>query len=129
MQFLLRWICGMLLQRWVDGWVLGLAAGWNSEREGVGEVEADEGFGGNLNLLTAGDGVGTGSDTAAGSGSDGCAFASAEDAAEDGSDGCAAANFFGGVRATALALDAVGIGVDGELIAAAIDTGELDGEQ
>ena len=45
---------------------------------------------------------------AAGCGSDGCAFASADDAAEDGSDGCSAADFFGGVFAAAFALDAVG---------------------
>src|SRR5580692_611475 len=41
---LLRWILGMLLQRGVGGWAFGFAIGWNSERDGVGEVEADEGF-------------------------------------------------------------------------------------
>src|SRR5882757_3755058 len=119
----------MLLQGRVGCRVFGLAVGWNAEREGVGEVEADEGFGGNLNLLAAGDGVGSGSYTAACSGSDGCAFASAEDAAEDGADGCSATYFFGGVFAAALALDAIGLGVYSDLFTAAIDAGEFDGEQ
>jgi hypothetical protein len=119
----------MLLQAWIGRGVLGLAVGWNSEGEGVGEVEADERFGGNLNLLPAGDGVGSGSETAAGSSSDGCAFATTEDASEDGADGCSATDFFGSVGTAALALDAVGIGVDSEFFAAAIDAGELDGEE
>src|SRR5258708_1307760 len=116
----------MLLQGWVGGWVVGLAVGWNSEREGVGQVEADEGFGGDLDLFASGDGVGSGTDAAAGSGSDGCAFASAEDAAEDGANGCSAADFLGGVGATALAFDAVGFGVDGDFFTAAIDGREFD---
>jgi hypothetical protein len=119
----------MRLQSRIGRGVLGLAVGWNFEGEGVGEVEADERFGGNLNLLTACDGVGSGSETAAGSGSDGCAFASAEDASEDGADGCSATDFFGGVFAATLALDAVWVGVDGEFFTAAIDAGELDGEK
>ncbi len=88
-----------------------------------------EGFGGDLDLLAAGDGVGSGTDAAAGSGSDGCAFAAADDAAEDGSDGCSAADFGCCVRAATLALDAVGIGGDGERFAVAIDAGEFDGEE
>ena len=125
---MLRWICRMRLQGRACGGAVGFF-GRHAKRKRVGEVEADESFGGNLNLLSAGDGVGAGSDTAAGSGSDGCAFASAEDAAKDGSDGCASSDFFSGVLAAALALDAVGFGVDGEFIAVAIDAGEFDGEQ
>ncbi len=86
--------------------------------EGVGEVEADEGLGGDLDLLAASDGVGSCSDATTGCGSDGCALASAEDATEDCADGCSAANFFGGVFAAAVAFDAVGVGGDGELFAA-----------
>ena len=129
LSLLLLRIWRMLLQGWSDGWTLVVAAGGNFEDKGVGEVEADEAFGGNLDLLAASDGVGSGSDTTAGSGSDGCAFASAEDAAEDGSDSCSAANFLGCVGAAAFALDAVGIGVDGETLAATVDAGEFDGEQ
>jgi len=126
---LLRWICRMLLQGRIGGWALGFAVCRNSEREGVGEVETDEGFGGDLNLLSAGDGVGSGSGTAAGSGSDGCAFASADDAAEDGADGCSATDLGGCIGAAALALDAIGLGVDGDFFAVTIDAGEFDGEQ
>jgi hypothetical protein len=126
---LLRLILGMLLQGWIGGWAVGFAVGWNSESKGVGQVEADEGFGGDLDLFASGDGVGSGTDATAGRGSDGCAFASAEDAAENGSDGCSAADLLGGIGSAALALDAVGVGVDGEFFAAAIDAGEFDGEE
>src|ERR1700722_3457919 len=128
MQLQLWWIGGMRLQLRSAGCAVSLF-GWNFERERVGEVEADEGFGLDLDLLAASDGVGSGADTAAGSGSDGCAFAASEDAAEDGSDGSAASDFFGGVCAAALALDAVGIGGDGEFFSTTVDAGEFDGEQ
>ena len=78
--------------------------GGDADGDGVGEVEADEGLGGDLDLLAAGDGVGSGTDSSAGCCSDGCAFAAAEDAAEDGTYGCSAADFFGGVLAAAFAL-------------------------
>src|SRR5438270_4381198 len=119
----------MLLEGRSGRWILGFAAGWNSEREGIGQVEADEGFGGDLDLLTAGDGVGSGTYAASGSGSDGCAFAAAEYATENCAHGCSASDFFCGIGAAAFALDAVRFGVDGEFIAAAIDAGEFDGEQ
>src|SRR5215469_2695561 len=126
---LLRLILGMLLQGRSGRGVFGFAASWNSQREGICQVEADEGLGLDLDLFAARDGVGTGSDGAAGSGSDGCAFASADDSAEDGADRCSAADFFCGVLAASLALDAVGIGVDGDGSAVAIDAGQFDSEQ
>ena len=118
----------MRLQVGTGGCAVGFF-GWDFDGERVGEAEADESFGGDLDLLSACDGVGSGSDTAAGRGSDGCTFAAAEDAAEDGSDGCSAAYFFSGVLAAAVALDAVGVGGDGEPLAPAIDAGEFDGEE
>src|SRR5271155_587246 len=114
----------MLLKGWIHSWAFGFTAGWNLEGERVGEVETDEGFGRNLNLLAASDGVGTSTDTAASSGSDGCAFAAAEDPAEDSSDGCSAADLLCGVGSAAFAFDAVGISVDGDLFTTAIDDGE-----
>ena len=60
----------MLLQRWIGRWVVGLAAGWNFEGESVGEVEAYEGLGFDLDLFAACDGVDSGSGSAAGSGSE-----------------------------------------------------------
>src|ERR1700719_2955767 len=41
---LLRLIWGMLLQRRIGSWAVGFTVGWNSEREGVGEIKADESF-------------------------------------------------------------------------------------
>ena len=108
-----------------DGGVFGGGA----DGDGVGELEADEGLGGDLDLLAAGDGVGAGADSAAGCCSDGCAFAAAEDAAEDGAYGCSAADFFGGVLAAAFALFGVGFGDDGDVLAFTVDAGEFDGEQ
>ncbi len=75
--------------------------GGGADGDGVSEFEADEGLGGDLDLLAAGDGVGSGADSSAGCCSDGCAFASAEDASEDGAYGCSSAYFFGGVLAAA----------------------------
>jgi hypothetical protein len=118
----------MLLQSGAGGCAVGLFGG-DFERERVGESEANEGFGWNLNLLAARDGVDSGTGTAAGSCTDGCALASSKDAAEDGTDGCSAADLLGGVRAPALALDAIGFGGDGELFAMAVDAGEFDCEQ
>jgi len=95
-----------------------------------GEVEADERFGGDLNLLAAGDGVGSGSGTAAGSGLRWLRLCHRPMmAAEDGADGCSATDLRGGVGAAALALDAIGFGVDGDLFAVTIDAGEFHGEQ
>src|SRR6202042_2250282 len=128
MQLLLRRICRMLLEVRTASCAVGLF-GWNFESECVGEVEANQSFGLDLDLLTAGDGVGSGTDTAAGSGSNGCALASAENTSEDCSDSCAAADFFSGVGAATLALDAVRVSVDGDFFAAAIDAGEFDGEK
>ena len=91
----------------------GCVFGGGADGDGVGEREADDGLGGDLDLLAAGDGVGSGADSSAGCCSDGCAFAAAEDASEDGAYGCSAAYFFGGVLAAAFALFGVGFGGDG----------------
>lgn len=103
--------------------------GRDSERQSVGETEANEAFGWDLHLLAACDGVCTGSDAAACSGSDGGSFATAEDASKDSADGCTTANFFGGVFAAALAFYAVGVSGDREFFAATVDAGEFDGEE
>ena len=118
----------MLLEVRTAGCAVGLI-GWNFERQRIGEVEADESFGLDLDLLTAGDGVGSGTDTAPGSGSDGCALASAENSSEDCSNSCAATDLFSGVGAATLALNAIRVGVDGDFFAAPIDAGEFDGEK
>ena len=57
--------------------------------------------------LPRGDGLGSGSDATAGSGADGRALASAEDASENRPDGSASAHLFGGILAAAVA----GLGV------------------
>ena len=75
-------------------------------------MKTDEAFGRDLNLLAAGDGVGAGTDTAAGSCADGCSLATAEDATEDSADGRSAADLFGCVFAAAFAFDAVRFGGD-----------------
>ena len=108
------WLLGWwsLLKVRFGGWTFAVSGG-DANRERVGELKADKGFGGDLNLLAASDGVGSGADSTAGSGSDGCSLAAAQDAAEDCPNGCAAANLLCGVFAAALTLDAVGVSGDG----------------
>ena len=92
-------------------------------------MEADESFGGDLDLLSAGDGVDAGSCAAPGSGSDGRTFASSDDAAKDSSDGCSATDLFRCVGTAALAFDAVEFGGNGDFFAVAADAGEFDAKQ
>jgi len=110
-----RWT--LLLQLWLLSWRslfedqarrMALAvSGGDADGERVAELEADEGLGGDLDLLAAGDRVGSCSDATAGSGADGCTFAAAQDAAKDRTDGCSATNLLRGVCAAAFAFDAV----------------------
>ena len=101
----------------------------DADGQGVGELEVDEALGGDLNLFTAGDGVGSGAEAAAGCSADGCAFTATDEAAKDGAYGCSATNFGCRVSAAAFALNAVGVGGDGEGVAVTIDADELNGEQ
>src|SRR4051812_17466482 len=74
-----------------------------ADSEAVREVEADDAFRGNLNLLATRDSVDADTRAAAGRCADGRALSAAEDAAEDRSGSRADAGLGGGVLAAALA--------------------------
>lgn len=96
---------------------------------GTGEAKADEGFGGDLNLLAASDCLRSRAHAAASSGSDACPFATAKYAAQNGTDGGATADFLGGILAAAVAFLAVCIGGDLQGVRAGLDVRELDDEE
>lgn len=118
---------GAALEGGVGGGCCGLAGGVDDD--GVGEPEADEGFGGDLHLLTLGDGLCSGAESTACCCADGCALSSTEDAAEDGADGCTAADFFGGIFAAASTFLAEGVSGYGDAFTFGVDAGEFDGEE
>ena len=73
-------------------------------------MKTNDCFGGNVDLLTSGETLDSGTSATSCGSTDGSTFASAEDSAEDCTDGRASANFFCGVGATAFAGDGVGVG-------------------
>jgi multidrug transporter EmrE-like cation transporter len=96
---------------WNDVGLHGTAAGvvvWSARSrghygDGVGELEAQHGLRGDLNLLAFGDGVDAETCTAAGCCADGCTLTATEDTAEDRSCCCAYACLGCGVGAAAFA--------------------------
>jgi hypothetical protein len=97
--------------------------------DGIGEFEADDTLGRNLNLLAARDGVGACADSASGCCSDGSTFAAAKDSAEDGAYSCSAADLLCGVLAAAFTLFGVRLSGNLDAVAMAIDRREREGEQ
>ncbi len=110
--------------------IVGTGGGWFRGGDGdrVGEVEADDGFRGDPDLLAAGEALDGGTATSAGSGTDGGTFAASEDSTEDGANGGATTDFFNGVHAAAFACDGVGVGGDGDDGTVTTDGVEFDGE-
>lgn len=95
----------------------------------VGCSEADQGLRGNLDLLSAGDGVGASPETTSGGGPNGGALATAEDAAKDGADSGSTTDLGGCVLAATVAFLAEGFARDGDGLTPTGDGGELDREE
>src|SRR5207302_6031076 len=93
-------------------------------RNGILQAEAHESFRTQIDSLAFSDGVGACTCPGASGGSNGRAFAAAEDAAEDCADRRAAANLLSGVLATGRAFAFPGVGC--KLVGLAVEADLLD---
>ncbi len=121
----------------MEGGLIGLLLGRRRSADGARggdgdgglQGETQEGFGGNLDLLTARDAVDSGARTGSGHGSDGRAFSATGHSSDNRAKGSAAADFLRGTFAASLALFGPGVSDDLDVAVGKVNADELNGEE